>query len=288
MLDTQTKRELNFALIVLVTLAAFSLINVGFATTFVNSTAMTVFIKNTAPQEIFANVTPNPAIPGQTLTFRANITDVNSDALKVNITYYNTTNKPQTGGINLHVPLNGLYYINNTFTLSATAAAGTWSVNATFSDGFVTVTNRTTFTVNSMTSTKLQNTPIDFGNQTVGQTAQRANNGTTVAGIYSSSIQGWPLVINNTGNTVANYSINGTNLVGPTKTIGVSNVTWNTTRTGEGSRAGKVALTKTTPRLIVAHKSSGSNAKVCFWLDTPRGITQQRLNGTVKIVTNSE
>jgi len=287
-LDNQIKRELNFALIVLVALAAFSLINIGFATTFVNSTSMTVYIKNTAPQEIFANVTPNPAVPGQTLTYRANITDINGDSLKVNITYYNTTNKAQTGGTNLHVPLNGLYYTNNTFTLSATAAAGTWSVNATISDGFTTVTNRTTFTVNSLTSTKLQNTPVDFGNQTAGLTAQRAENGTSVAGTYPSGIRGWPLIINNTGNTIANYSINGTNLVGPSKTIGVSNVTWNTTRTGEGSRSGKVALTKTTPKLIAAHKGSGTNSKVYFWLDTPRSITQQRLNGTVKIVTNSE
>ena len=279
------RKEAHVILLILVVLASLSLLNFGFASSISNSTRMFVWITNTAPVVVFANVTPNPALPSQTLTYKINVTDANSDTMTVSIIYYNTTHKARSSSIK--VPVNGNWRINNTFTLPSDADPGTWYVNATISDGLATVINKTIFTVSSLVGTRLQNSPIDFGNQTAGQTAQRASNGTAVAGKYKAITAGWPLIINNTGNTKNNYTINGTDLVGTSKTIGVSNVTWALTRTGEGSRTSKTALTKSQVS-ITTGKTAGQSQRVYFWTDTPNGIKQQQYNGTIIIVTNTQ
>lgn len=265
-------------------MATFAVLDFGFATTFVNSTTMTVFIKNTAPVLLNATIAPDPAVPGQTMTYTANISDVNGDAVNGSITYYNTTNGARS--IQIFLALESGLYVNNTFTIPTDAEPGTWYANITFTDGIVTMVNKTTFTVSALTATRLQNTPINFGNQTVGLTAQRAENGTAVAGVYQGIVAGFPLIINNTGNIKANYSINGTDLVGATATIGAGNVSWNITATTIGERVGKIALTKTTPVTVEDGITAGLTSSVYFYLDTPN-VTQQTYNGNISIVTTS-
>ncbi len=280
--------EHNTALFFFLVVGAFLLLDFGFAATGTNSTIMTVFITNTAPTLTFAAVQPNPALPGQTLNVTANITDANGDAITATYVVYDPSGASASGTIGL-VHLSGLVYFNDTYTLDANAAPGTWSVNVTYNDGIATRVNTTTFTVNSVTSTTLQNTPIDFGNQTVGLTAQRAENGTAVAGTYNGVLAGFPLIINNTGNVKANYTINGSNLIGntrPAEIIGVGNVTWNVTNTGVGSRTGKVALS-TAQTKIASDIAAGNSQNVYFWIDTPNGVSEQRYNGTVVIVTTT-
>ncbi|MBN2421529.1 hypothetical protein JXB27_04590 [Candidatus Woesearchaeota archaeon] len=285
-MDTNSKADsFNVTMFFFIVVAGLLLFEIGFATTLYNSTYMTVFITNTAPQMIFANATPNPALPGQTITARVNVSDANGDTLLVNITYYNTTSGAESDLISL--VLEGDFYTNNTFTLPATAPVGTWYFNTTISDGFTTTINMTTFTVNAVLSTRIDNSPIIFGNQTVGQTAQRAENGTYVAGVYSENINGFPLVLNNTGNVLANYSINGTYLVGQTdgsEIIGIGNVTWNVTITDSGTRAGKIGLT-TAPAVIAAGIAASGAQNVYFWIDTPTGVTQQEYRGNISIET---
>lgn len=275
----------NVTMFFFIVVAGLLLFDIGFAETIYNSTYMTVFITNTAPQVIFSNATPNPAIPGQAVTARANITDVNGDSLSVNITYYNTTSGAESGII--HMDLQGDFYTNNTFILPVTAPAGTWYFNITTSDGFTTTVNKTTFTVNGVLSTRVDNSPIIFGNQTVGQVAQRAQNGTYVAGTYAGNVNGFPLVLNNTGNVLAAYSINGTYLAGQTdgsKIIGVGNVTWAITDTGSGSRASKTALA-VAPASIATDIAASLAQNVYFWIDTPTGVTQQEYRGNITIET---
>ncbi len=278
----------NLVLFVFLVIASIALLGVGFATTQYLNTTMTVFITNTPPVLVYANVTPNPASPGNTLTFLANITDNNSDTITASIIYYNTTGAAQGGPTNLSLAsgtsLTGAIFSNNTYTLPSTAAAGTWTVNITFSDGIATVVNATSFTVSSVLSTALGNAPISFGNQTVGQTAQRAENGTAVAGIYYGTVNGFPLLLNNTGNIPANYSVNGTSLVGqttPAQAIGPGNVTFNITDTGVGSAGGKIALPSAAPATIANGVTGGSVQKVYFYISTPNGISQQNYTGNM-------
>jgi hypothetical protein len=281
------KKTLNAVLIFFLILAGLEILNFGFAVSITNSTIMTVFITNTAPVVTYLNVTPDPALPGQALTFKANATDANGDPLTFTIIYYNTTGANVSGAA-ISLSLNGAtgYYTNNTFTLSPEADAGTWSVNVTVSDGLTTIVNKTTFTVSGLLSTGLKNTPIDFGNQTVGLTAQRAENGTALAGKYKGIVAGFPLIINNTGNLQANYSINGTDLISDGgKIIGVGNVTWNVTATTDGTRTGKVALATGAPAKISDLVNAGDTQDVYFWIDTPNNVNQSQYNGTVLIET---
>mgnify|MGYP006992524691 CR=1 FL=1 len=283
------KKHIHFALFLFIILAGFMLLDFGFAESKTNATRMTIFIKNTAPVIVWANVTSNPTLPGSYITIRGNASDANGDSLMFNVSIYNTTKGLIARRKMSYHPTEKIW-VNNTYQLPADARPGNWYANITFYDGFTFVVNKTRFEVSSQTSTKLQNSPIDFGNQTVGQIAQRADNGTAVAGKYSTAIRGWPLILNNTGNTLVNYTLNGSDLKGPTKTIGVGNVTWNITSNpvdGEGVATGKIKLTAA-QKLVATGKAAKSYQKVYFWITTPNGITQQRLNGTVVIITSTE
>ncbi len=242
-------------------------------------TYSTVYVINTLPNIQIVTESPNPAVPSDIITVKSNVTDANGDLNKVWAKYYNTT-----GGLIATVKLvyntTSKLYQNNTFSIPANGAGGTWNVTVYANDTYGTVSKSTTFTVNSVIAMTLQNTPIDFGNSSVGVTNRRAENGTAVAGSYRGIVAGFPLKVNNTGNTKNNYTISGLQLVGQTNSaykIGVSNVTYKLTSILPGT-----ALTGVNT-LYSGNNAPKSIVNTYFWINVPTGIPQQQYKGNVTI-----
>lgn len=244
-----------------------------------STTYATVYVINTLPHIETVTVSPAPAVPSDLMTVNANVSDANGDLSKVLAKYYNTTGG-LVGTVTLIYNSTSKLYQNTTFTIPADAAGGTWNVTIYANDSYGTVSKSTLFTVNTLLAMALQNTPIDFGNTSVGVTGRRAENGTAVAGSYRGVVAGFPLKVNNTGNTKNNYSISGLQLVGQTVgtyKIGVSNVTYKVTSTPPGT-----ALTGV-DTLYSGNNAPKSIVNTYFWINVPTGIPQQQYKGNVTI-----
>ncbi len=242
-------------------------------------TYATVYVINTLPNIQTVTESPNPAVPSDIITVKANVSDVNGDLSKVWAKYYNTTGG-LVGTVKLIYNTTSKLYQNTTFTIPADAVGGTWNVTVYANDTYGTKSKSTTFTVNSVIAMALQNTPIDFGNSSVGVTNRRAENGTAVAGSYRGIVAGFPLKVNNTGNTKNNYSISGLQLVGQTNSaykIGVSNVTYKLTSAPPGTALTGVNM------LYSGNNAPKSIVNTYFWINVPTGIPQQQYKGNVTI-----
>lgn len=250
-----------------------------------NQTTMTVRIINSAPTVESITFSPNPIDPGNTITIFANVTDPNSvpsDINTVNATIDMSTNA--TGDdVTLAMTYNSsssLYEVN--YTLSVNAVPGTWGVTVDADDNAVASdSNSSNFTVNSVVSIGLIDSPIDFGNASVGEEDRRADNSTAGSGYTGGSVRGFPLQLNNTGNVNADYDIQGTNLTGQTDNsydIAVSNVEWNT----ENNATSATGLT-TSDVSVATSQAPLATQDVYFWITLPSNIPEQNYEGNVTI-----
>jgi hypothetical protein len=244
-----------------------------------STTYATVYVMNTLPHIQTVTASPDPAVPSDVMTVKSNVSDVNGDLDVVWAKYYNTT-MGLVGTVSLTYNATSKLYADYTFTIPADAIGGTWNVTVYANDTYGTSSKSTTFTVNSVIAMTLQNTPIDFGNSSVGVANRRAENGTAIAGSYRGVVEGFPLIVNNTGNTKNNYTISGLDLVGQTNgayKIGVSNVTYKLTSTPSGT-----ALTGV-DTLYSGNNNAKSVVNTYFWINVPTGIPQQQYKGNVTI-----
>ena len=249
-------------------------------------TYATVTIVNTGPTVVSVTVTPDPANPEDTMTVIANISDPNGVPNDINTVQavfdMGTGATGDDTTVSLSYNSTSGFYQNDTFTLALNATPGTWTVNVTATDDFSAIhTAIDTFTVNTIVALTLHDTPIDFGNVSVGATDRRADNSSTGNGYTGGTIKGFPIGINNTGNVNENFTISGLNLVGQTDSayaIGVSNITYNLT----GTNPGLTTLTGT-DTLISGANNAPSVQDVYFWIDTPNNIPEQEYRGNVTL-----
>ncbi len=247
------------------------------------TTYMIVRITNTAPTVNEVTVAPDPADPSTTMNITANVTDPNgvpADISSVVATYSGPGG--ETATVNLVFNGGTGLFENTTYTLPWNATPGTWNVsfNATDTAGTWNV-NSTSFTVNPVVSITLHNTPVDFGNASVGVSDRRADNGTAGSGYIGGTIKGFPLKVNNTGNVDANYTIKGKDLMGqvdPNFNISVTDVKYDTDSNVAG--ATQLALAD---QSISNTNIPGSLDDVYFWITTPPSIPEQDYKGNLTI-----
>lgn len=224
------------------------------------------------------NDTPDPVDPGQAINFTANVTDNEGvDTVIVGVyngTEYNNHTMTCTGAVTDR----DCYYDDYDTSISAGTYNYTVYANDTSGNEATPVTSN--FTVNTQVAITLSQVPIDFGNTTIPVSERRADNGTAGDGYTGGTVKGFPAVVNNTGNVDIDLSINGTDLVGQTNgayTVGVGNVTYNTTDSTPGTE-----LT-TTEATIATTVSMHTPTDVYFWITLPEGLISQSYQGTVNI-----
>lgn len=259
--------------LLVVLIGVFGILAFSTATSAANqsTTYTTVYVMNTLPDVANTTASPDPAVPSDTMTVTVNVNDVNGDLDKVWAVYYNTSGSA-VGTVWLWYNATSGLYQNSTFTLPVDAASGTWNVTVYANDTYGTSQDSDTFTVGTVVAMTLHNTPVDFGNTSVGVNDRRAENGTAVAGSYQGIVAGFPLVVNNTGNANNNYTISGTKLPGQTDTgydIGAGNITYDLTATLPGT-----ALTGA-DALFSGNNAPNSEINLYFWIDVPAGIQGQ-------------
>ncbi len=233
------------------------------------TTYMVVTVGNVAPDVVIAWTTPGTSFnPDATVTINANATDDNgqSDIVLVNVTYTGA------GGESYYYKMSyvsGVLYQNDSLVLPHNATPGTWQANVSAIDqAGATDYYDATFTVNTIVSIELLNTPVNFSTLTTGQTDQEALN---------------HLQINNTGNINLNYTIEGLDLVGVNDggyEIGVSNVTYDATSAYDFGD--EVTLTTSAVK-FAGDKAPPSLTNVSFRIDISTGLANQDYKGNLTI-----
>lgn len=230
----------------------------------------------TAPVINSINDTPDPTNPGDTINFTANVSDnVNVDTVLLEIEGTNYT-MSGTEPSYWYDTLDTSAYAPGTYayTVYANDTYGNW---ATPLDG--------NFTINTLVSIDLTQIPIDFGNTTIPVYNRSADNGTisTAQGYDGDGVvEGFPMIVNNTGNVHVNLTISGTDLIGLTQTsysIGVGNVTYDL----DGTVATTTALATTTTEYATNVTSFGGTQDTYFWIQIPQGLPSQFYQGNVTI-----
>lgn len=158
--------------------------NVNAATS--QETNTNVFVINSPPTAGAINITPDPAEPGDIMTFKINVSDVNGvpgDISSVNGTLDMGT--PGDGGDDVTITFSynagsGLYE-NTAYQIPLNAEFGTWTINITVVDSFsASDSNTATFTVADLTDPVINSVnaapnPVDPGN-TINITANITDN----------------------------------------------------------------------------------------------------------------
>jgi len=235
------------------------------------ATYATVHVLNTAPVINSVGATPDPVDPSTTITIKVNATDDNQD-----ITEVWATLDMGTGGtgddVSLQLTYNGgtgLY--ENTHGLAYDAAPGTWTIAANVTDGASVDNDSGTFTVNGVVNLALINTPIDFGNASVGDTDNSAEVGT-----------GFPLTMNNTGNVNVTFETKGEDLQGQTQgsyNIGVGNL-----KVYHQNSVGSASALSTSYQQVGSQTSPGNTEDAYFWITIPNGLPEQEYQGNVTVM----
>lgn len=230
----------------------------------------------TAPVINSINDTPDPTNPGDTINFTANVSDnVNVDTVLVQI---EGTNYSMSG-------TEPSYWYDTLDTSAYTPGTYTYTVYANDTYGNWATPLAGNFTINTLVSIDLTQIPIDFGNTTIPVYNRSADNGTSSTALgYDGDgvVEGFPMIVNNTGNVYVNISISGTDLVGLTQTsysIGVGNVTYDL----DGTVATMTALTTTTTEYASNVTSFGGTQDTYFWIQIPQGLPSQFYQGNVTI-----
>ncbi len=231
----------------------------------INSTEKTFFIiKDTAPPIInSANASPDNVDPGNIINITANVTDnvavdavifelIDFNSSKINYTMSGTgTDIYFFDALNTTMP-SGLYF----FTIYANDTSGNSAAPKTGN-----------FTINSLVSISLKNTPINFSTSEAGFI------------VNASVSQGFPLIINNTGNVNANITIYGLDLIGqdiPSYFINITNVLYSFNQSNIST-----ALDSTPVFLITLNTSQSES--IFFRLMIPLGTLAQQYHGNVTL-----
>jgi len=163
-------------------------------------------VDTSGPVINWINDTPDPVDPGNIINFTANITDLSSISALIEINSQNFS-MFQSGDI--------FYYdVLDTFIVAGTYD---YRIFANDTNGFEATPLLGNFTVNTLISLQLFNTPINFSSVSPGVLANAL------------SLYGWPLVVKNTGNVEENLSIQGTDMIGIVdsgESIAKINVKW--------------------------------------------------------------
>ncbi len=220
---------------------------------------------NVNPVIHWINDTPDPVTPGFVINFTANITDdvsVDSVWIRIEGNNYsmNLASGTNTSGIWLYSGLNtSMFYAGiYNYTVYANDTSGNYADSMT-----------SNFSISEVISLVLYNIPINFTSIYAGDT------------VNATSLQGWPLQVENDGNVYENITISGLDMAGQTNSsyvINVSNILW--ALDSNFSSSNNLAYSE---QLVAGNTAKNYVEDIYFKLYSPLNIISQEYRGNVTL-----